>query len=262
MASSSSSSLVPLLPPKQRVLFLRHSVDDERLLDGYGGVVESLMRDDHAEIAKFKDAEFGAVVALFELPFSPPFFAHILRVLQPGGLFLMRTLQPQQPDLSRSLLFAGFSDVQSVGDSQLSCRRPAWSMGASAPLSFAKSAPIESKQPATVALSKWSLAANDLNDPELEFEDDNAILLRGPKVQAVPKVKSDCGTGSGAQRKACKNCTCGLAAELSNGANKQAAPVSACGSCGLGDAFRCSTCPYLGQPAFKTAPSGAMKLQL
>jgi len=97
-------------------------------------------------------------------------------------------------------------------------------------------------------------APNKEQVPDEEFINDDELLDEEDKKKPDPSTLRVCETTK--KRKACANCSCGLAEELEKEeinkirANTQNAK-SACGSCHLGDAFRCASCPYAGLPAFK-----------
>ncbi|KAI0799953.1 DUF689-domain-containing protein [Xylaria sp. FL0064] len=136
------------------------------------------------------------------------------------------------------------------------------------------SVPIAKKQPAISLLPDDDL---DGDGDEDELIDEDTLLTEEDINQKI-QPPAECIPKLGKRRRACKDCTCGLAAKLEAedrarrakadadlGVLKLGADdlddleldftvkgkVGSCGSCSLGDAFRCADCPYLGLPAFK-----------
>ncbi|KAH7376131.1 cytokine-induced anti-apoptosis inhibitor 1, Fe-S biogenesis-domain-containing protein [Plectosphaerella cucumerina] len=123
----------------------------------------------------------------------------------------------------------------------------------------------------------------DLDD---DFDDDELIdedtLLTEEDLKRTVNMPPECAPKAGKRRRACKDCTCGLAERLAAEdatkradadaklqAIQKAKPVTlglddltevdftvegktgSCGNCSLGDAFRCDGCPYIGMPSWK-----------
>lgn len=143
--------------------------------------------------------------------------------------------------------------------------------------------PTDSRKRDSAASGIVKLSLADLDDDDDDdLVDENSLVAGSISTPII--VPPQCQPTNGKKRrKACKDCTCGLKElelqEEEAQRAKQGDVVTlnleeeidftvpgktggSCGSCALGDAFRCDGCPYLGLPPFKPGEIvniGAMK---
>lgn len=178
----------------------------------------------------------------------------IIRLLKPNGRLLVHLTKAvvDSNKLVYNLRVAGFVNISSLSAEnsmiRITCAKPNYEVGSSARLPFASKA-----TGATDGAKKvWALSAQDMLDADVELVDPDELIHEADFKKPDPiQLKGSCGEEK--KRKACKNCTCGLAEKLEEEtlAKSVTVPKSSCGNCYLGDAFRCASCPYRGLPAFK-----------
>ncbi|KAI0089261.1 DUF689-domain-containing protein [Irpex rosettiformis] len=237
----------------------------DRLLDGATALPASSLTTVHIVLSP---EEYEALTGRISILLS-----QLLSALQPLGTLHVHSLPSSFGDLTSQLTNNGFTVLATVSaDGDLIAQKPAHSIS-SAPV------PLRRKvDPAKKASKKalWTLSA-----PSTPTIDAESLLTEADRQRPVPTCEPAV-KGAPRRKKACKNCTCGLAeleteelaqskVVLLDGAEAgqtvevaqsekerliaaaAAAPkaTSSCGNCYLGDAFRCSSCPYRGLPAFK-----------
>ncbi|RSL38869.1 Fe-S cluster assembly protein DRE2 [Fusarium sp. AF-6] len=151
--------------------------------------------------------------------------------------------------------------------------QPAPLADGSVPLNLKKkNKPVEVKPVVPAGVGFIDLS-DDLDDDDLIDED--TLMTEADLLRPI-NIPPECQPKAGKRRRACKDCSCGLAERLAKeDAEKRAeadkklesvklatddlaeidftvqGKVGSCGNCSLGDAFRCDGCPYIGLPPFK-----------
>ncbi|XP_040167918.1 anamorsin homolog [Anopheles arabiensis] len=193
------------------------------------------------QLAEYGKSQFDVILAQVATGNST-LVTLLVKLLKPKGKCVFRDDSAASVEQARSnLLLAGFINIVASDSNVYVAEKPDYEVGSKSKLSFAKKSNVA---------AVWKLDDNE----EEERIDDEELLDEDDKAKPTEESLRVCGTTG--KRKACKDCSCGLAEELDAEAKGKAltdtsAAKSSCGSCYLGDAFRCATCPYLGMPAFK-----------
>ena len=179
--------------------------------------------------------------------------ASLLNLLKPLGKLVIENVSDRETGqaLALDLKIQGFVDIMAAkdpsGERFVVCQKPGWTVGATAAVTIPSSGAADKK--------KWKMDVDDLAEGDLIDEND----LLDKDFKAPETSGGGCGEVVGGKKRACKDCSCGLAeAEAAGRAVNDSGTIeekvtksSSCGNCSKGDAFRCAGCPFLGKPAFE-----------
>jgi len=183
------------------------------------------------------DGSYDAILSA-EQNFSTETIQQIWKLLKPDS-YLILAKSTTVPNLIFFLKVNGFIIIPS--NDGIIARKPDYEVGSAVKINLNEN---QSKK-------AWTISTDDEDEDLINDED---LLDEQDKVKPSAEELRVCATTK--ERKACANCSCGLREELEqeeikNVRENSQNAKSSCGSCYLGDAFRCSGCPYRGMPAFK-----------
>ncbi|EGO01715.1 hypothetical protein SERLA73DRAFT_177167 [Serpula lacrymans var. lacrymans S7.3] len=225
------------------------------------------------------------------MPSLSSLLSQLLDGLTPLGTLHLLNLTSGFSTLPSELTLAGFTILSTfTEEGTLIAQKPAHSVGTKLSIETKSTAINGAGAAPSMALPRRKLDAErksskkalwTLSSPSTPTIDAEALLTAADKERPVA-ICEPVNASAPRRKKACKNCSCGLAeleaeelkqskvvvldgsesgqaTEVAQGEKERlidaakAAPkaTSSCGSCFLGDAFRCAGCPYLGLPAFK-----------
>lgn len=202
----------------------------------------------NSELEQVKDIADGCINEATVSGFIPESdcLDELFRVMSSAGKLKIESCLPTREsgqDLTLDLKIAGFVDVMSIkdpssGERMVVCNKPTYDLGEKQAISLPG------------------------NDDEL-IDEDSLLRSEAPRGDVNSCGVDNSQSGVPGKKRACKNCSCGLAEEEANEAaregkevkiqtvDEQLAKSSSCGGCSRGDAFRCANCPFLGKPAFE-----------
>ncbi|KAI6151851.1 cytokine-induced anti-apoptosis inhibitor 1, Fe-S biogenesis-domain-containing protein [Pisolithus tinctorius] len=228
------------------------------------------------------------------LPNLRPLLKQLLEGLGPLGRLHFLNLSPGFLNLRDELTLAGFSIIETVsegGDAKIVAQKPVAPTPVPTPSKPLTDGALPLRRKVDPARQASKKAVWTFSSPSTPTIDADALLTDADRARPVPTCEPF-NSSAPRRKKACKNCTCGLAefeveesrtgkvvlldadgvVEVGSGdtekqrllAAAKAAPkaTSSCGSCFLGDAFRCEGCPYMGLPAFNPGEKVELNLSM